>query len=212
MTPTPTPPRNARLPTVARRVLRELFGRAWLLSLFILLAVIFWPVLLFLPGLAFDPVAFTEEWVKLSATGLLIYLILDILQARRTTEREQAALTDMFLTFFLHPWQELQEHLLLLRQATDHHDTDIRDKIRSLWLMIDYSCTAQSLALISDSPLRSNLVRLIAKTDLERCRAIALSLANSTSSSAVDELELNELIDRAAQHISTLLHLIEGKA
>ena len=56
--------------------LRNLFGKFWLLYSSFLLILTFAPLFIFWNRVTLDPVKFTEEWIKLFSSGLIIGFII----------------------------------------------------------------------------------------------------------------------------------------
>jgi len=104
------------LGTAARRVLQPTFGKRWRWSLPLLAAIVFLPTFIFWQSVAFDPVHFVEEWIKLSVTTICIFLIFEIFQERRRAETSKHTLREFAAVAVLKPLHTLAE---TLRSARD---------------------------------------------------------------------------------------------
>jgi len=84
---------------LVRDDLNAYFGSNWKWVVVGIVVLIFWPILVFGPSLDFDPSHFTEEWVKMGTSGLILFLLIEVLSHRR----ERGILsrnTATFITFY----------------------------------------------------------------------------------------------------------------
>ena len=74
------------LTATVRAVLGSYFGPRWTFALIAALAVAFWPVAVFWEQIKFSPAKFTEEWIKICASGFLVILLLEMFRERAKEE------------------------------------------------------------------------------------------------------------------------------
>lgn len=79
-----------------KTVMEEYLGRRWPLALALLAVFVLWPLPAFWGGLSFQPHRFTEEWLKLSVNGLVLFLVLETFRARSASTR-QARVADQWV-------------------------------------------------------------------------------------------------------------------
>jgi hypothetical protein len=72
--------------TLAERVFRPIFGRWWKAILPVLPVIVGWPIVAFREAVAFDAAHFVEEWIKISVSTIMFYLVVEFVQERRRSE------------------------------------------------------------------------------------------------------------------------------
>lgn len=95
------------------------------------LLLTFWPAALFHSQIRFEPAKFTEEWIKLTATGLLLYLVLQKWDEIRRNRDSLDRTKQLVQSQLIKPLEELQALLTSIATSTSPDTTRLAEQVLS---------------------------------------------------------------------------------
>lgn len=179
--------------------LQDQLGRYWPLVSALLVLLLGWPIALFWRQVQFAPERFVEEWIKLIAQGVILFLILEVLRARQITEAARHLRNTWYTDSIEHPIQAL---LQLLQTALVSPPTTLearelqgRQALAALGHIIDQSKDEAHWPM--DYSSKAALREAFARLDTKRCLALAAAACPAGRLAADDHAgEVKELVDR----------------
>lgn len=173
-------------------IMRDFFGDRWFLPLFFLAIVLFWPVIVFRGSIAFDPVNFTEEWLKLGVGGFVVLLIIEITRRQQEETTEVRLRQEQVANAFIRPVEQLLSLLQSIGQRFDKSNA-LRGNILARWTNLYPQLNAgNAQELLRDF----DVLDLLANLDRERCTNIIESIAAQEDGQQIDQGEFDELVNR----------------
>ena len=180
---------------LVRDDLNAYFGSNWKWFVVGIVVLIFWPILVFGPSLDFDPSHFTEEWVKMGTSGLILFLLIEVLSHRR----ERGILsrnTATFITFYyIGPLAALKLELIDLASrvnAASGYDGTPTPNLLKLWNNFE-----ANLKLVDSAPgvdSAGAILSQVNRMNVVRTRNILTDLQNLKSKDDFNRAEYEETL------------------
>jgi hypothetical protein len=192
----------------AATVFRASFGTTrWPIVLLATASTVLWPLLVFRGQLRFDPVSFTEEWIKTSVTGVLLVFALEILATRRREADAQQKALDTVTVHFLIPLFEVRQRLTTILSSpsnlVDGRPSPISVLHEQLTLLRSGYVTCRQLLI--DSPyMLQNVQRSVTILDLESTGKCILALKSRPKDLASLHADLSSAKERVTRALDVL--------
>jgi hypothetical protein len=187
-------------------ILHDFFGDKWHLSLALIVVFLFWPLVAFRNSISFDPVDFTEEWLKLGAGGFVVLLIIEITRRRQEEAADVRRKREQVENVFIRPVEQMLFLIQSINQGPDKSRA-LRNNLLSRWKSLYPLLNAGNAQGLLDG---LDVLDLLVDLDLERCENLIEAMASQDGTLQVDKSESEELEglltsfkDKVAAHLRT---------
>ena len=191
-----------RIPGFNSVMVRKLF---FALCFLVLLSLVFWPLIIFWPQIEFSPSQFTEEWIKISISGVVLVIVLDRLWRIRD-ERERRRNTSLHVRSGLLNYAKMIQVILGKEYPWTTEDRIVRKRRLSYyWGEIRRYRTGNVIQQIQDGRVLTSLERVLIEFDDVRWNNLLQALLNEE----LNPGEYEELLKLIGDFVTSVEEVLE---
>lgn len=193
-------------------VLKSSLGKFWPAYFLAIIAILFFPALVFWNEIKLDPPLFVTEWLKLVIEGIIFFFVLEIVRHRSLSFTAHRYLINFVSVNYFIPIRGVVDSIRSFREALERHiPADASQNIKSArdkWDLVEHALTDDALSRL---PTEGGIVSWLLKNRNElapkRCGAILKSLATVQYRESLNQSELDELLSRLEVFLGSITSL-----
>jgi hypothetical protein len=185
------------------------FGPKWHVAMFAIAAAVFWPAIVFGPNLSFDTATFTQEWVKIGISSVLLLLFFEFLSHKRESRMLSQSADTFLVNYYIAPLSSLRvaldEFYSTVTTATQTEEHAQTPSIITFWNNFEANLSLVETAPGIDSA--ANIMAITNRVNLVRIRNIIGSLQRLQSPDSLNLGEYKEAVDATNRLLSGFTNL-----